>query len=136
MRMTSALIAGFVFGVGLVLSGMTEPAKVIGFLDVAGDWDPTLAFVMGGAIAVHAPLKWFITGRYTPIFSTRFHLPTTQVIDRKLLAGAGLFGAGWGMSGFCPGPALTSMVNSTNALILAGAMVAGMVLHRAVSKSV
>jgi uncharacterized membrane protein YedE/YeeE len=129
MNIITALVSGLIFGVGLVISGMTEPAKVIGFLDVAGDWDPTLAFVMGGAIAMHAPLKWFFTRREAPLFDDRFHLPTATILDKKLITGAALFGIGWGLAGFCPGPALTSMATSTNALTLAGAMVIGMLVH-------
>ena len=129
MNIITALVSGLIFGIGLVISGMTEPAKVIGFLDVAGDWDPTLAFVMGGAIAMHAPLKWFFARREAPLFADRFHLPTATIIDKKLITGAALFGIGWGLAGFCPGPALTSMATSTNALTLAAAMVIGMALH-------
>lgn len=107
--------AGLIFAVGLALSGMTVPANVIAFLDVFGSWDPTLAFVMGGAIAVHAPIYWlFVRGRETPTFARTFGLPTRRDIDVPLLAGAVLFGAGWGLAGFCPGPAVTSLASGAS----------------------
>jgi uncharacterized protein len=103
------LAAGLIFGVGLVVSGMTDPAKVRGFLDFTGSWDPTLAFVMAGAIAVHLPAYRLIRGRPAPVLAASFHLPTRQDIDAKLLVGAALFGVGWGLGGYCPGPAVASL---------------------------
>lgn len=129
-------LAGLVFGLGLLVSGMTQPDKVIGFLDLTGDWDPSLAFVMGGALAVHAPLSWLLRRkrkgaeharpRYAPVF----HLPTRRDIDRPLVAGAALFGVGWGLAGLCPGPAIVSAGGgSFEALVFVGTMTLGMLLH-------
>jgi uncharacterized membrane protein YedE/YeeE len=104
-----ALVSGAVFGFGLVLSGMTQPTKVIGFLDVFGQWDASLMLVMAGAIAVHFPVYRLIKGRASPLFAERFALPTRRDLDAKLLAGAVLFGLGWGLGGFCPGPGVVSL---------------------------
>ncbi len=103
-----ALFAGLVFGAGLILSGMTQPSKVVGFFDLAGQWDPSLAFVMIGAIAVYAPAYRFTLRRASPLFAQGYFLPTQRKISPRLLFGSLLFGAGWAMSGFCPGPALVS----------------------------
>ncbi len=103
------LAAGLLFAVGLAVSGMTQPAKVVGFLDVLGAWDPSLAFVMLGAIAVYlAAYRGLVLKAKRPLFAERFSLPTRTDIDLPLLAGAAIFGVGWGLSGFCPGPALVS----------------------------
>jgi uncharacterized membrane protein YedE/YeeE len=102
------LIAGLLFGVGLAMAGMTQPAKVIGFLDVAGAWDPSLAFVMGGAIAVYAPLYRWTIARTLPLFTQKFLVTTQQQLDAPLLVGAAFFGVGWGVAGFCPGPGIVS----------------------------
>lgn len=104
-----ALVAGALFGFGLVLSGMTQPTKVIGFLDVFGRWDASLMLVMAGAIAVHLPVYRLIRGRSSPLFAERFALPTRRDLDAKLLSGAVLFGLGWGLGGFCPGPGVVSL---------------------------
>lgn len=133
------LLAGFsgvVFAAGLVLGGMTQPAKVIGFLNLAGlaqgafpgQWDPTLAFVMGGAVLVTLlGFAWTLRAGSTPWLATAFVLPTRQDIDLPLVAGATLFGVGWGLSGYCPGPALASVISGgTDALMFVGAMLAGM----------
>lgn len=118
MRALSALVAGVLFGVGLVLSGMTDPHRVRAFLDVTGAWDPTLAFVMGGAIIAHAPVVWWIRRRDP--------LPKATTIDARLLAGAAIFGVGWGIAGYCPGPALVSLVGpSTGVVIFVLCMIAG-----------
>jgi uncharacterized membrane protein YedE/YeeE len=110
MGVIGALIAGLVFGVGLILSGMVDPAKVQNFLDIAGTWDPSLAFVMAGAIAVAAPGFWLVRRRAAPLADTAFHVPPADApIDRKLVVGAAVFGIGWGLAGFCPGPALVSI---------------------------
>ena len=131
-RIAAALVAGLVFGLGLTISGMTDPAKVLNFLDVTGTWDGSLAFVMGGGVIV-AFIGYrlaFASGR--PLVDTRFHLPTAVQIDGRLVSGAALFGIGWGLGGLCPGPALASLLTgSGGVLIFVGAMVAGMWLGRA-----
>ena len=126
-----AFLSGAVFAVGLGLSGMTQPAKVVGFLDVRGTWDPSLAFVMIGAIAVHLVFALRAKAGGAPVLADRYHLPTERRLDARLLVGAALFGAGWGISGFCPGPAVVSLVAcKTGTLAFVGAMLAGMVLYR------
>lgn len=118
---------GLVFGLGLVVSGMTDPGKVVGFLDVTGLWDPSLAFVMGGAVAVSA-LAFAVARRRTRAFlGGAMHLPASRGIDRRLVAGSLLFGVGWGMAGFCPGPAIVSVgAGEPKAMAFVGAMLAGM----------
>lgn len=106
----AALVSGVLFGVGLAVSGMTLPSKVAGFLDFTGSWDPTLMFVMGGAIGVHALVYWLARKRPSPILADRFQLPTRRDIDARLVLGAAIFGVGWGLGGYCPGPAVTSLV--------------------------
>ncbi|MFZ5477029.1 MAG: DUF6691 family protein [Myxococcota bacterium] len=129
-------LAGVLFGVGLVLSGMTQPAKVVGFLDVAGDWDPSLAFVMGGAIAVHFVAYRLRARMQAPASGGAWHLPTRNDVDGRLLAGAALFGAGWGLGGICPGPGITSLVTgSAEVLVFVGAMVGGMALFQVVDRT-
>jgi len=132
-----AYLAGLIFGVGLALAGMVDPAKVIGFLDLFGTWDPSLAFVMGGAIMVHFVLFRLITKRASPLFDARFQLPTRTDLDPKLLGGAALFGIGWGLAGFCPGPALTSLgAGSVSAVVFVATMTLGMwVQHRTATSS-
>jgi uncharacterized membrane protein YedE/YeeE len=103
------LVSGLVFGTGLVVSGMTQPAKVLGFLDIFGAWDPTLAFVMGGALAVSLPGFYFARGRTRPLFAAHFRWPTKSEIDAPLIGGAMLFGLGWGLVGLCPGPAIVNL---------------------------
>lgn len=112
-----ALAAGTLFGVGLVLGGMTLPEKVKGFLDFGGAWDPTLLFVMGGAVGVHALVYRLVRRRATPLFSDRFRLPTRKDIDSRLVLGAAIFGVGWGVGGYCPGPAVTSLVSGQAAVL-------------------
>ena len=126
MRMLSFFALGALFAVGLGVSGMTQPGKVIGFLDVAGNWDPALAFVMGGAVIVtFIGYRWAL-GRPAPLLSPSFQVPTRRDIDAQLLIGAALFGVGWGMAGFCPGPALVALASgSTDVMIFVGAMFAG-----------
>jgi uncharacterized membrane protein YedE/YeeE len=104
-----ALLAGLVFGVGLYISQMVNPAKVLGFLDVAGNWDPSLAVVMGGALAVTALGNAFARAQPAPLLATSFQWPTSRQIDARLVGGAALFGIGWGLVGFCPGPALAGL---------------------------
>lgn len=129
-----ALFAGALFGAGLAYSGMADPARVQGFLDLLGDWDPTLAFVMGGAILPMA-LAWVIQRRLAkPFADAHFSLPDTSQIDRKLILGAVLFGTGWGISGLCPGPGLADLaINPLPALAFVAALLAGMLAHRATS---
>src|SRR5690606_19836790 len=117
------LVSGLLFGAGLTISGMTDPARVRGFLDVFGDWDPTLAFVMGGAVVVMA-VAWRIrTGMARPVFGEKFSLPDRKDLDGRLIVGAVLFGIGWGTAGLCPGPGLASLVLSPfNAAVFVGAM--------------
>lgn len=127
----AAFGSGVVFAVGLALAGMTRPAKVVGFLDFAGDWDPSLAFVMGGAILIYATLNRRVTVMKAPVLGGAFSLPSKTDIEPRLVAGAALFGVGWGLGGFCPGPALASLgTGSTNVLIFVGAMLGGMLLFR------
>lgn len=125
------LVSGFLFGMGLTVSGMTDPQRVRGFLDVFGDWDPTLAFVMGGAVFVMA-VAWRLQARMArPVFAQTFSLPDRTDLDPRLLAGAVIFGIGWGVAGLCPGPALASLTLSPlDAIPFVAAMVAGMLLHK------
>jgi uncharacterized membrane protein YedE/YeeE len=127
MKFVSPLLAGLVFGLGLVLSGMVDPHKVLGFLDLAGAWDPSLALVMGGALAV-AAIAFRIAGRRAKSFSgAPIDLPTSRAIDGKLIGGALLFGVGWGLVGLCPGPAIANIgFFSVSAVIFVLAMAAGM----------
>ena len=130
LRFIAALVSGLVFGLGLAVSGMMNPAKVIGFLDVAGDWDPTLAFVMIGALLVAVPAYRFIPKRPRPVLEEGFDLPKKQAVDRPLVLGSALFGIGWGLVGFCPGPAVAALgTGLAPVLAFVAAMLAGMVLH-------
>lgn len=104
-----ALVSGTMFGLGLAISEMTNPEKVLGFLDIFGRWDPSVAFVMGGAVAVTALTFRYVKALPKPLFAARFEVPTSTAIDRPLLVGAVLFGIGWGTAGFCPGPAIASI---------------------------
>ncbi len=109
MRTVSGFVCGLIFGIGLVVSGMSNPAKVLNFLDLAGTWDPSLAFVMAGAtLATFVGYRVVLT-RSQPLFSDQFRMPVPRAIDRPLLAGAACFGLGWGLGGFCPGPAVTAL---------------------------
>jgi len=122
-----ALAAGLVFGVGLIVSGMADPAKVLGFLDLAGRWDPSLALVMAGAIAVGAVAFGLAARRGRTVFDAALQLPPTRPIDARLIGGSALFGIGWGLAGFCPGPALVaSGMGQSKALLFVAAMLAGM----------
>lgn len=127
MQVLMALIAGLVFGLGLIISGMTDPAKVIGFLDLAGKWDPSLAFVMGGAILVGLFVFRFAATRPCAILGGPMRLPTARQIDRRLILGGLTFGAGWGLAGYCPGPALASLATGgSKPFFFTIAMLAGM----------
>lgn len=131
MRLIITFLAGLVFGLGLMLSGMTSPDKVIGFLDIAGNWDPSLAFVMGGAVMAATPLFWLARKQPRPIAGTSFDDPGKTLIDRRLLSGAALFGIGWGLAGICPGPALVNLaIAPAGSVIFVGAMLAGLLLTR------
>jgi uncharacterized protein len=134
MQRLASLLSGLLFGAGLAVSGMIDPARVQGFLDLFGGWDPTLAFVMGGAMVPMA-IAWGIKSRMqSPLAADAFDLPETRQIDRKLATGAVLFGVGWGISGLCPGPALADLaIAPMPALIFVAAMVAGMGLHRVIA---
>ena len=126
----SEFLVGLVFGLGLLLSGMTDPGKVQGFLDLAGAWDPSLAFVMGGAVLVGLGAFALARHRTRTFLGGARQLPKPGEIDRRLLAGALLFGAGWGLAGFCPGPALvTAAMLEPKALLFVAAMLAGMALY-------
>lgn len=127
MRNLSAFGAGLLFGLGLWLSGMADPRKVLGFLDVTGQWDPSLLLVMGGAVAVTASFTLpVVLKRKAPLLGGAFELPARSAIDAPLLLGAAIFGLGWGIGGYCPGPALTALSNLTlEAFVFVAAMVAG-----------
>ena len=129
MHRLSEFIVGLLFGLGLLLSGMTDPGKVIGFLDLFGQWDPSLGFVMGGAILVGFLAFAFAKKRTRSFLGGALTLPTSHIIDKRLVIGSLLFGAGWGLAGFCPGPALVSMAaGQEKALIFVAAMVLGMTI--------
>lgn len=132
MKQLFALFSGLIFGFGLILSGMSDPAKVLNFLDLFGSWDPSLAFVMGGAILVSAPGFALVTRfRAEPLFAKSFHLPTRRDLDPRLLTGAAIFGIGWGLGGFCPGPALTALpIAAAGTLVFVPFMLGGMYLAR------
>jgi uncharacterized membrane protein YedE/YeeE len=124
--LVSAFAAGLIFALGLGVSGMTKPSKVIGFLDLFGSWDASLALVMAGAIGVHLLAHRWIMKRPSPVFDARFHLPTRKDIDGRLVLGAALFGIGWGLGGFCPGPGLVSAASgAASALVFVLGMAAG-----------
>ena len=134
LRMLVALFSGALFGLGLTISGMVDPAKVIGFLDVAGDWDPTLAVVMGGALLVAIPALRLILKRPSPVLEDEFEVPTKKELDASLLGGAALFGVGWGLSGFCAGPAVTALSSGLLPVFaFVAAMITGMALYKWIS---
>ena len=134
LRMLINLFGGTLFGLGLTVSGMVNPQKVIGFLDVAGDWDPTLAFVMGGALLVAIPAFRLILRRSHPVLAEEFELPTKKDVDGPLLGGAALFGIGWGLAGFCPGPAVTALASGLLPVFaFVAAMVVGMAAYKWIS---
>jgi len=136
-RLLPPLVSGALFGAGLTVGGMTDPARVRGFLDLFGSWDPTLAFVMGGALVVMA-LAWRFRERMSrPLFGERFSLPDRSDFDVRLIAGAALFGIGWGLAGLCPGPAVASLALAPlSVLPFVLAMLAGMAVHRLVPESI
>lgn len=128
MRNLIAALSGLLFSIGLTVSQMVDPDKVINFLDVAGNWDPSLAFVMGGGLLVYSIAFRLIRGkRRAPLLEGRFHLPTKRSIDPRLLSGAAIFGIGWGLAGVCPGPALASLsIGSLSVLLFVASMLGGL----------
>lgn len=133
-RMTEFFV-GLLFGLGLIVSGMTDPSKVLGFLDLAGTWDPSLAFVMGGGILVGLGAFAVAKTRTTNFLGGALHLPTSTAIDKRLIGGGLLFGAGWGLAGFCPGPAIVSMgAGQPKAAVFVAAMLAGMAVYEIVER--
>ena len=130
MQILAAFLVGLLFGAGLIVSGMTDPFKVIGFLDVTGPWDPSLAFVMGGAVLVGLVAYRIAGRRAAAVLGEPMRLPATTVVDRRLVLGSLVFGIGWGLGGFCPGPALAALgAGYGKAAAFAAAMVAGMALY-------
>jgi len=135
VNIVAALLAGLVFGAGLILSGMTDPGKVIGFLDLAGRWDPSLAFVMGGAILVGFFAFRLAGARGNAFLGGAMHLPQRRDIDTRLVAGSVVFGIGWGLAGFCPGPALVSFGSGVDqAAVFVAAMLGGMMIYHAAER--
>lgn len=131
MKAASYLLSGLLFSLGLIVSGMTQPAKVVGFLDFLGDWDPSLAFVMGGAVLIHFPFYLWKKRRSRPLWAGSFSVPSRKDIDGRLMVGATLFGAGWGLGGYCPGPALASLGSgSAGTFVFVLSMVVGMAAFR------
>lgn len=131
IRQITALVAGILFGAGLAVSQMVNPAKVLAFLDLAGRWDPSLALVMAGALATTFVGYRVVLGRDRPVFADRFQLPASRDVDARLLVGAGIFGIGWGLVGYCPGPALASLAFArVESLLFIVAMLAGAAVYR------
>jgi len=131
MKLIIIYLIGVIFGVGISISGMANPAKVLNFFDVAGIWDPSLIFVMGGALITTFIGYKLVFGRQAPIFDTRFRVPTSRVIDAKLIAGSAVFGIGWGIAGFCPGGALPALgTGRWEVFAFAAAMVIGILAAR------
>lgn len=134
-RIVPPLVSGTIFGAGLALGGMTDPARVRGFLDVFGDWDPTLAFVMGGAVIVMAIAWRFVPGMRHPLFAEKFALPDKTDLTPRLLAGSALFGIGWAIAGLCPGPGIAALaIEPAAAAIFVLALLAGMGIVRLTEK--
>jgi len=133
--LVSALGAGFVFGTGLWVSGMANPKKVLGFLDITGNWDASLLLVMGGAVAVTVIAFRYVLRSEKPILEEKFELPQKRDIDLPLVAGSAIFGIGWGIAGYCPGPAITALSTlSPESIVFVIAMIAGGLLHRGVAR--
>lgn len=131
IRHLLVLLSGFVFALGLGISEMTRPEKVLGFLDIFGNWDPSLAFVMGGAIVVYAGALQIVKRRNRPRFGNRFRIPTRNEITPSLIIGAAIFGVGWGLAGFCPGPGIVAASGLvTPALFFLPSLIAGILIHR------
>lgn len=133
MRLASAFAIGLIFGLGIALSGMINPAKVLNFFDLAGTWDPSLAFVMAGALAVAVPGYRLVLRRPAPVMEHRFQLPDTRVIDRRLVLGSATFGVGWGIAGFCPGGALPALgTGEPGVYLFVASLIAGLLLARVI----
>ena len=131
IRLLTCLLSGALFGLGLAIAQMTNPLKVQNFLDVAGNWDPSLAFVMGAAVMITLVGFRLVLRRKAPLLGERFHLPTLVHVDRQLVLGAALFGCGWGLTGYCPGPALATLLSGNDEVYLfVPAMLLGGFLHR------
>ena len=136
MQVVAAFLAGLVFGLGLIISGMADPAKVLGFLDLAGAWDPSLMLVMTGAIAISIFAFAVARQRTVSYLGLSMKLPTARQIDRRLIGGSLLFGVGWGIAGFCPGPGLVALgMGQLNALVFIVAMLGGMTLFEFIERS-
>jgi uncharacterized protein len=135
MNRISEFLVGLLFGWGLLISGMTDPSKVIGFLDLAGAWDPSLAFVMGGAVLVGLVGFTVAKKRTSSFLGSAMHLPTSRHIDRRLVLGSLTFGAGWGLAGFCPGPGIVAMgAGESKAALFVVAMIAGMLVFEVLDR--
>lgn len=135
MNVVSAFVVGLLFGTGLIISGMTDPSKIIGFLDVAGAWDPSLAFVMVGAVLVGLVAFRFARRRTASFLGGAMHLPNARLIDRPLVLGSLAFGVGWGLAGYCPGPAVVAFGSGQDkAVVFLVAMIAGMALYEAADR--
>lgn len=133
-RILAGLVAGLLFGIGLAISGMINPAKVLNFLDVFGHWDASLAFVMLGAVVTAGIGYRLVFRRQRPVFEARFMVPTRQDVDARLLAGSALFGVGWGLGGYCPGPAISGLAfGAIETIVFVAAMAAGMIVWRTIS---
>jgi hypothetical protein len=136
MATLSAFIVGVLFAIGLGVGGMTQPGKVVGFLDAFGKWSPSLAFVMVGALLVHMILYRLIRKRNSPLLADKFQVPTRRDINRDLILGAALFGTGWGLAGFCPAPALTSLASMQTApIVFVVSMLIGMLIFQKINKT-
>ncbi|HWK69521.1 MAG TPA: YeeE/YedE family protein [Burkholderiaceae bacterium] len=136
MKIVMALVVGLLFGLGLILSGMSDPGKVLGFLDLAGNWDPSLAFVMGGAVVVGSLVFPFATKRPKSILGDAMRLPTATQIDRRLVLGGLTFGVGWGLAGYCPGPALASLAQGDiKPVLFVIAMLVGMAVFELLDRT-
>ena len=134
-QLLGSLASGVLFAAGLCLSGMTNPTKVLGFLDLFGRWDPSLGFVMFGAVGTYALLYRLIMRRAAPLFASRFTIPSKKGLDRSLVVGSALFGVGWGLAGYCPGPVVTSLANGTrSALVFMLGMIVGLELYGALDR--
>ena len=134
-RLITALIIGAIFGNGLAIAGMLNPSKVVGFLDIFGDWDPSLAFVMGGGVLVNAIGHRFVMKRKAPVQCATFLMPTSTNIDKPLVIGSAIFGVGWGLAGLCPGPVVASLLLNSQAMLpFFGLMIAGLLVGRIVMR--
>ena len=137
MRLVVCYLIGLVFGVGISISGMANPAKVLNFFDIAGQWDPSLAFVMGGALIVTFVGYRVVLKRSGPVMGAQFQLPTRRDLDLPLIGGAGVFGIGWGIAGFCPGGALPALgTGNPNVFVFVAALLAGIIAAKAVQAAI